>query len=122
VGISQQGVDMVLTKESIRSVVEKLEHTLYGYFLGDRLAYPVVEYFVKNNWNKYGLQKIMMNANGFFFFKFDDANGMMDVLKDGPWLIRNKPLFINVWTPATNSRRKILKRWQFGLNFMMFHW
>jgi len=63
------GFDVVLPKESVRVVCNKLEFTLYGYFLGDRIAYPVVEYFVRSNWNKFGLQKSMIKANGFFFFK-----------------------------------------------------
>ncbi|KAK1424454.1 hypothetical protein QVD17_19784 [Tagetes erecta] len=53
----QQGVDVVLPRESFKIVQEKLGFTLYGYFLGDRVAYPVVEYFVKMNWQKYGLQR-----------------------------------------------------------------
>ncbi|KAK1407890.1 hypothetical protein QVD17_39517 [Tagetes erecta] len=63
----QQGVDVVLPRESVKMVQDKLAFTLYGYFIGDREAFPVMKYFVQNNWKKYGLQKIMMNANGFFF-------------------------------------------------------
>ncbi|KAK1427914.1 hypothetical protein QVD17_16652 [Tagetes erecta] len=33
---SKQGFDVVLPKDSIRAVCNKLEFTLYGYFLGDR--------------------------------------------------------------------------------------
>ncbi|GJX34676.1 hypothetical protein Tco_0246233, partial [Tanacetum coccineum] len=47
-------------------VVEKVslhfEHTLYGYFIGKRIAFSVVEYFVQNNWAKHGLTRIMMNS------------------------------------------------------------
>ncbi|KAJ0599778.1 hypothetical protein HanIR_Chr03g0108881 [Helianthus annuus] len=64
------GCDIVLPRESVRMVQDKLANTLYGYFLGDRVAFPVVNYFVPMNWKKYGLQKTMMNANDFFFFKF----------------------------------------------------
>ncbi|GKF22347.1 hypothetical protein Tco_0074669, partial [Tanacetum coccineum] len=58
-----------------RKVVEKVsthfEHTLYGYFIGKRMGFPVVEYYAKNNWAKHELKRIMMNTKGFFFFKFD---------------------------------------------------
>ncbi|GJS47816.1 hypothetical protein Tco_0597937 [Tanacetum coccineum] len=40
-----------------RKVVEKVEHTLYGYFIGKRMAFSVVEYYARNNWAKHGLKK-----------------------------------------------------------------
>jgi hypothetical protein len=100
------GVDVVLSKDSVRVIQQKLQYTLYGYFIGERLAFPVVEYFVKTNWKGFGLQKLMMNGSGFFFFKFDTEKGMMDVLEGGPWLIRNKPIFLNIWTPSTKLKKE----------------
>ena len=44
------------------------QNTLYGYFLGKRIEFPVVQYFVHNVWSKYGLSKVRMNTKGFFFF------------------------------------------------------
>ena len=38
---------------------------------------------MRMNWKKYGLQKSMMNANDFFFFKFSDDKGMREVLGGG---------------------------------------
>ncbi|XP_021979840.1 uncharacterized protein LOC110875959 [Helianthus annuus] len=54
----------------------------------------------------------MMNANGFFFFKFNDEGGMMNVLKDGPWIIKSQPLFLNTWTPTTKLEKKEVKKVQ----------
>ncbi|GJT06947.1 zinc knuckle CX2CX4HX4C containing protein [Tanacetum coccineum] len=34
----------------------------YGYFIGKRIAFPVMEYYVRNNWGKYGLTRLMMNS------------------------------------------------------------
>ncbi|GJS72426.1 hypothetical protein Tco_0705267 [Tanacetum coccineum] len=48
-----------------------------------RMAFPIVEYYVKNNWAKYELKRIMMNAKGFFFFKFDSRAGLDAVLEGG---------------------------------------
>ncbi|XP_022024397.1 uncharacterized protein LOC110924709 [Helianthus annuus] len=108
----QDGCDVVLPRESVRLARDKMANTLYGYFLGDRVAYPVVEYFVRNNWKKYGILKSMMNDNGFFFFKFSDEAGMSKVLKDGPWIIRSQPLFLNIWSPATKLEKKGVKNVQ----------
>ncbi|XP_022040604.1 uncharacterized protein LOC110943156 [Helianthus annuus] len=104
--------DVVLPKDSVRVVTDKLANTLYGYFLGDRIAYPVVDYFVKNNWKKYGLQKSMMNANGFFFFKFADRSGMMSVLEEGPWIIRSQPMFLCEWNPSSKLVKSEVKKVQ----------
>ncbi|XP_021991384.1 uncharacterized protein LOC110888152 [Helianthus annuus] len=54
----------------------------------------------------------MMNANGFFFFKFNDEVGMLNVLKDGPWIIRSQPLNLNTWTPTTKLEKKEVKQVQ----------
>ncbi|XP_022030827.1 uncharacterized protein LOC110931753 [Helianthus annuus] len=103
------GCDVVLPRESVRIVHEKLVNTLYGYFLGDRVAYPVVEYFVRNNWKKFGVQKCMMNANGFFFFKFGDQKEMLNAMQGGPWIIRSQPLIPNEWSPSIKLEKKEVK-------------
>ncbi|PWA89322.1 ATPase, F1/V1/A1 complex, alpha/beta subunit, Zinc knuckle CX2CX4HX4C [Artemisia annua] len=41
-----------------------------------RMAFPVVEYYARNNWAKHSLKRIMMNSKGFFFFKFDTQAGL----------------------------------------------
>ncbi|KAJ0506109.1 putative transcription factor interactor and regulator CCHC(Zn) family [Helianthus annuus] len=107
---SLEGVDVVLPIDSVRQVNNRLANTLYGYILGDRIAYPVVDYFVRTNWKKHGLQKTMMNSNGFFFFKFEDRKGMDAVLEGGPWMIRNKPLFLNIWSPTNTLKKEELKK------------
>ncbi|MFS7915825.1 putative transcription factor interactor and regulator CCHC(Zn) family [Helianthus anomalus] len=108
--VVHDGCDVVLSRESVKLVQDRLANTLYGYFLGDRVAYPVVEYFVKNNWKKFGLQKSMMNANGFFFFKFANKEGMLNVLKEGPWIIRSQPLFLSVWSPTARLEKKEVEK------------
>ncbi|XP_022015024.1 uncharacterized protein LOC110914542 [Helianthus annuus] len=54
----------------------------------------------------------MMNANGFFFFKFADENGMKNVMKEGPWIIRSQPLFLNIWSPSSKLEKKEVKNVQ----------
>nr|XP_043639257.1 uncharacterized protein LOC122610328 [Erigeron canadensis] len=105
----QEDVDIVLPREAIRKVQDKYDNTLFGYFLGKRIAFPVGKNFVTNNWGKHGLQRIMMNANGFFFFKFSNSKGLKEVLEGGPWIVRNSPIFLNVWTPSTILKKEELK-------------
>ena len=103
-----EGVNISIPRKVVEKVSSRLEHTLYGYFMGKRMAYPVVEYFAKNNWAKHGLKKIMMNSEGFFFFKFDTLVGLEAVLKGGPWMIRNSPIILKKWSVDTRFRKEEL--------------
>lgn len=105
-----EGVNVSIPRRIVEKVSARLEHTLYGYFIGNRMAFPVVDYFVKNNWAKCGLKKIMMNVNGFFFFKFDTQAGLESVLEDGPWMIRKSPLILKKWSIGTRLCKEELTR------------
>nr|GEX17831.1 zinc knuckle CX2CX4HX4C [Tanacetum cinerariifolium] len=98
----------------IRKVVQKVNsmylNTLYGYFIGKRMAFPVVEYYAKTNWAKHGLKRIMMNAKGFFFFQFGMSQGLEDVLEGGPWMVCNSPIIIKKWTVKTSLLKEELTR------------
>ncbi|GJU86857.1 reverse transcriptase domain-containing protein [Tanacetum coccineum] len=82
------GVNIFIPCNMVEKVSLHFEHTLYGYFIGKRMAFLVVEYYARNNWAKHGLKRTMMNAKGFFFFKFDTRAGLEAVLEGGPWMIR----------------------------------
>nr|GEV80771.1 hypothetical protein [Tanacetum cinerariifolium]GEW35529.1 hypothetical protein [Tanacetum cinerariifolium] len=57
------------------------------------------ELFTHNNWKKYGIKKVTM-VNAFFFFKFSSIEVFDSVLHDGPWMIREIPIFLNKWSPS----------------------
>ncbi|XP_022024171.1 uncharacterized protein LOC110924476 [Helianthus annuus] len=103
-------VEVTIPIASVKQVQDRFTNVLFGYFLGKRLAFLVVEYFVSHRWEKYGLQKCMLNGKGFFFFKFKSKDGMEQVLQDGPWLIRNIPLFLKQWSPSTELKKEELKK------------
>ncbi|KAF5766700.1 hypothetical protein HanXRQr2_Chr15g0718541 [Helianthus annuus] len=103
------GADVVIPLSSVQQVIDRYANTLFGYFLGKRLAFPVVDYFAKNNWAKYGLSRLMMNANGFFFFKFTSKEGMNLMLEDGPWLIRSVPIILKEWSPSIKMEKEDIK-------------
>ncbi|GKC47251.1 zinc knuckle CX2CX4HX4C containing protein [Tanacetum coccineum] len=89
---SVEGVALVIPLEAVEKVGTNFANTLYGYFIGKRLAYHLVENYVKNTWAKFGLKRVKLQ-NGFFFFQFSSREGMEQVLESGPWLIRLVPLF-----------------------------
>ncbi|GJR20645.1 zinc knuckle CX2CX4HX4C containing protein [Tanacetum coccineum] len=74
------------------------------------MAFPVVEYYARNNWAKHGLKRIMMNSKGFFFFKFDSRAGLEAVLEGGPWLIRKSPIILKKWSMDTRLLKEELTR------------
>ncbi|KAJ9541829.1 hypothetical protein OSB04_028335 [Centaurea solstitialis] len=74
--------------------------TLFGYFLGPRLNFNVVERYVSAVWGKFGLTNAMMNNNGIYFFKFNDVGGSKQVVEAGPLMIRGVPLFVEHWEPG----------------------
>ncbi|GJZ72897.1 reverse transcriptase domain-containing protein [Tanacetum coccineum] len=95
--------------EAVEEVKSRFSNTLYGFFIGKRLAFPLVENYVKNTWAKYGLKRIQLHDD-FFLFQFENKDGMDKVLEDGPWLIRTVPLILNVWSPNTDLKKAEVKK------------
>ncbi|KAJ9536550.1 hypothetical protein OSB04_un000302 [Centaurea solstitialis] len=81
--------------------------TLYGYFLGPRLHFPVVERYVKAVWGKYGFSEAMMNNNGIYFLKFNDIGGSNQAVEAGPLMIRGVPFFVEHWDPVKGLTKPI---------------
>ncbi|GKC26216.1 hypothetical protein Tco_1033510, partial [Tanacetum coccineum] len=70
-------VDVVVPVESIRAISERFANTAYGFFLGKRVAYPVVANYVINTWGKYELVKSMLNSSTeIFSFQFSSMEGL----------------------------------------------
>nr|GEZ20190.1 hypothetical protein [Tanacetum cinerariifolium] len=98
-----QGANVAIPIEVVEEVSKRFDNTLYGYFIGQRLAFPLVENYVKHAWAKFGLERLML-TDGFFFFQFATREGMKRVLEEGSWMIRLVPIFLNIWTPNTLGR------------------
>ncbi|GKD36585.1 retrovirus-related pol polyprotein from transposon TNT 1-94, partial [Tanacetum coccineum] len=90
--------DFVLPLSAIQGVKNRFANSLVGFFVGKSLVFPVVQNYVTNTWGKFGLQKIMRNDDGFFFFKFDTKEGLEEVLERGPWMICRIPIILTKWT------------------------
>ncbi|GJV73133.1 putative reverse transcriptase domain-containing protein [Tanacetum coccineum] len=97
------GIDVVVPVESIRAISDRFANTAYGFFLGKRVAYPVVANYVRNTWGKYGLVRSMFSSStGLFSFQFSSMDGLDAMLENGPWFIRNNPLILKKWHPDEN--------------------
>ncbi|GKB90306.1 polyadenylate-binding protein 2-like protein [Tanacetum coccineum] len=98
--------ESTIPMSSVVKVNERLSNTIYGYFIGKRVVFPVVENYVYNARGKFGIQKVMMYAKGFYFFKFSSTKGVDDILENGPWMIRQVPIILNTWSPSTSLTKE----------------
>nr|GEV42049.1 hypothetical protein [Tanacetum cinerariifolium] len=91
---------------SVVKVNKRLRNTIYGYFFGKKIAFPVVENYVFNVWGKFSIQKVMMNGKGFYFLKFSSMKRVDNVLENKPWMIRQVPIILNKWPPSTSLTKE----------------
>ncbi|GJX15804.1 putative RNA-directed DNA polymerase [Tanacetum coccineum] len=70
--------DVVVSLESIRGISERFVNTAYGFFLGKRVAYPVVANY------------------------FSSMDGFYSMLENGPWFICNNLRILKKWNPDVN--------------------
>ncbi|GKE49921.1 hypothetical protein Tco_1481179 [Tanacetum coccineum] len=84
--LKANGADVAISLESVRAVSEHFDNTVYGFFWGKWVVYPMVDNYVKNTWSKYELVKSMLNSsNGLLFFKFSSKDGIDVMLENGTW-------------------------------------
>ncbi|GJV05871.1 retrotransposon protein, putative, ty1-copia subclass [Tanacetum coccineum] len=97
------GIDVVVPVESIRAISERFANTIYGFYLGKRVAYLVVANYVRNTWGKYGLVRSMFSSSTeLFSFQFSSMVGLDAKLENGPWFIQNNLLILKKWHPDEN--------------------
>ncbi|GJU24117.1 putative reverse transcriptase domain-containing protein [Tanacetum coccineum] len=97
------GIDVVVSADSIRTICERLANTAYGFFLGKKVAYLVVANYVRNNWGKYGLVRSMFSSStGLLSFQFISMDRLDAMLENSPWFIQNNPLILKKWHPDEN--------------------
>ncbi|GJT98144.1 zinc knuckle CX2CX4HX4C containing protein [Tanacetum coccineum] len=76
------GLNISIPRKVVENVSTRFEHTLYGYFIGKRMAYPV----------------------------FKSRAGLEDVLEGGPWLIRKYLIILKKWSTDTRLLKEELTR------------
>ncbi|GKC10605.1 hypothetical protein Tco_1007387 [Tanacetum coccineum] len=105
---SKDSVDLTIPIEAVDEISSRFNNTLYGYFIGKRLTFLVVENYVKHAWAKFGIKRTMLHE-GFFFFQFATRAGIEHVLKNGPWRIRLIPIVLNIWIANTRLKKDDIK-------------
>nr|GEX02006.1 hypothetical protein [Tanacetum cinerariifolium] len=78
--ISIDGADVAIPCAVVDEVSAKFANTLYGYFIGEHLAFLTMETYVTYTWAKYGFERAICR-NGIFFFKFASHEGVVKTLE-----------------------------------------
>lgn len=79
--------------------------TLYGYFIDKHVNFFNVNKFAHNMWRKHGLEEVMVNDEGIYFFRFSTEQGMISVLEGGVWMIFDSALVVRRWTTGVSSAK-----------------
>ncbi|GKA52477.1 zinc knuckle CX2CX4HX4C containing protein [Tanacetum coccineum] len=96
---------VAIPKEVVDEVKLRFVNTLYGYSVGKRLAFPLVENYVKHAWERFGLKRVMSHL-GMFLFQFETKEGMVKVMEGGPWRINLVPIILKIWMPNTLLKKE----------------
>ncbi|GJT35869.1 hypothetical protein Tco_0926288 [Tanacetum coccineum] len=63
------GANVSIPIAMVEEISDKFANTLYCFFIGEQLVFPIVEAYVKNSWAKYGFERVIFR-NGFSFSSF----------------------------------------------------
>nr|GEU52192.1 hypothetical protein [Tanacetum cinerariifolium] len=67
---SVENSEFVLLMENVLASQNKFANSLVGFFVGKRVAFPLVLNFVTNTWDNFGCQKVIKDEDDIFYFKF----------------------------------------------------
>ncbi|GJZ23508.1 retrotransposon protein, putative, ty1-copia subclass [Tanacetum coccineum] len=93
------GIDVVVSVESIRAISDRFANLTYGFFLGHRVAYPVVTNYVKNTWEDVSIVPVWVKLHGVPVTAFNDDSLSVIATKLGT------PLMLDV-TPSNLSTQR----------------
>ncbi|KAK3212588.1 hypothetical protein Dsin_017294 [Dipteronia sinensis] len=72
---------------------------LVDYFIEKKLPFSLVNNIAMRLWGNHGLQEVLANDKGFFFFKFSDDEACSNVLESGPWFFFGRMVILKKWHP-----------------------
>ncbi|GJV52183.1 zinc knuckle CX2CX4HX4C containing protein [Tanacetum coccineum] len=105
----ENGLVNVIKSDSLNSIIPIFYANWLNGEQSKRVAYPVVEKYVKNVWSRFCHVRTMMNSKGIFFFKFSSNSEMESMIENGPWLIHNVPLILRKWYRLVNVAKEDLQ-------------
>ncbi|GJX53395.1 RNA-directed DNA polymerase, eukaryota, reverse transcriptase zinc-binding domain protein [Tanacetum coccineum] len=98
--IFEDGSDVaIFDEELVSSGSAKWKLTVCGYFVGAKMNFYELRYNLRKMWGRYGLCEMFSTSNDVYCFKFNNENGMDQVLENSPWLVGGRPLLVQKWSP-----------------------
>ncbi|GJW15582.1 ribonuclease H-like domain, reverse transcriptase, RNA-dependent DNA polymerase [Tanacetum coccineum] len=89
------GVDVFVPVESIRAVSDMFASSAYDFFLGKRVAYPVLANYVRNTWGNFSLVRSMFSSStGLLSFHFSSMDGLNSMLENED--VGNIPVWVKL--------------------------
>ncbi|GJY90761.1 putative RNA-directed DNA polymerase, eukaryota, reverse transcriptase zinc-binding domain protein [Tanacetum coccineum] len=80
------------------------------FFVGKKVAFPLVQNYVTNTWKKFGFQNIIHDDDDLFYFKFDSQTSVEHVPQQGLWMIRSTPIILHKWSPNLSFSNDEVKK------------
>ena len=72
-------------------------NTLVGYFVGRKLPFSAVNKIAHLVWDSKGLEDVILQANGVYFFRFADAEHLDNIMSQGQWHFARCPVILRRW-------------------------
>ncbi|GJT71654.1 hypothetical protein Tco_1030940 [Tanacetum coccineum] len=120
--LGKYSIDVAVSVEFVRAISERFAKTAYGFFLGKRVAYPVVANYIRNTWGKYRLvQSMFSSSTRLFSFQFSSIDGLDAMLENGLWFIRNNTLILKKWHPDENLMKEDVGSIPVWVKLHVFH-
>ncbi|KAF9602912.1 hypothetical protein IFM89_032794 [Coptis chinensis] len=79
-----------------------------GFFLEQRLPYPVVKEFLKKKWKTKGVYEMVADAD-LFYFKFSNEEDKRKVLENPQIFMAGKCFIVTQWTQDIERRKDVVK-------------
>ncbi|KAL9232202.1 hypothetical protein vseg_007338 [Gypsophila vaccaria] len=80
--------------EDIKTEVEFWSNSVFCYIYGANPPWEIVEEFIYNVWDQFGVDRVSFLDNGTFIVRLNTMEGRDALLASGYYLFENKPLII----------------------------
>nr|GEV23353.1 hypothetical protein [Tanacetum cinerariifolium] len=101
--------NFLASNEGWLTISDRFANIAYSFFLGKRVAYPIVANYVRNTWGNYGPVLSMFSSFiGLFSFQFSSSDVLNAMLENGPWFILNNLLILKKWHRDVNTLKEVV--------------
>nr|GEX91321.1 zinc knuckle CX2CX4HX4C [Tanacetum cinerariifolium] len=88
---------MVFDDAIINKGCKRWDLTLCRHFVGHQMSINELRYNLRRMWWRKGFKDVVDVTNGVFFMKLFSEEGMESVVNSRPWMVNNKPFFVQKW-------------------------